>query len=87
MFTEKQIQLFKTLSLATRTNILDALGDKELSVTDLINITGLEQTRLSQQLMILKRERLVLMRPDGKRRLYKANKELLKKYGVVYNEN
>ncbi len=57
---------FAILADSTRMRILIALGAGELCVTDLAAATGVNRTTISHQLRVLRRDRLVRRRRDGK---------------------
>lgn len=62
--------LFKALSDPGRLNIIYALSDSEMSVTELAESLDVEQSSLSHQLKILKNVRLVSVRREGRKRVY-----------------
>lgn len=66
-------QMLKVLADPTRLRILLTLETAEYNVTGLASELGLEQSALSHQLSILKRERLVKARRDGKSVYYSPN--------------
>lgn len=59
-------ELFKVFGDSTRIKILYALFEHELCVCDIANLLGLSQTAVSHQLRILKTNKLVRSRRDGK---------------------
>jgi len=69
---EKLADLFSAFSDKTRIRILSALALSEMCVSDLSNILKLNQTTLSHQLKLLKKQRLVDSRRDGKIIFYSA---------------
>jgi len=58
--------LFSILGDPTRMQVLIALGAGELCVTDLSAATGVNRTTISHQLRVLRGNRLVRRRRDGK---------------------
>lgn len=62
--------LFKVFSDSTRVKILCSLFEKELNVTELSNEVGVSQTAVSHQLRLLKQNRLVKYKRDGKQIIY-----------------
>lgn len=71
-------QLFEQLALITqslaspqRIELLDYLAQAERSVDELSQLTGLSTANTSRHLQLLKQNGLVLMRKQGKSRLYK----------------
>jgi len=63
-------RLFAVLGDATRQRILAALGDGELCVCDLALATGINRTTVSHQLRVLRENRLVDHRRDGRALFY-----------------
>jgi len=59
-------ELFSVLAHPARILILELLRDKELSVTEIIKKTGLSQANVSQHLSLMRSERIVATRRDGK---------------------
>lgn len=69
---EVKANLFKGLSHPIRVNVLEALSRSgELSVTDLLNATGLEASHLSQHLSVLRRHNLVSAERRGSQVFYR----------------
>ncbi len=63
-------ELFKVFGDTTRIRILYALFEAELCVCDTSQLLGLSQTAVSHQLRILKANRLVRARKEGKNVFY-----------------
>ena len=61
---------FKVFSDSTRIRIMSALFQGELSVCCIAEILNMEQSAISHQLRILRRENLVKVRKDGKQSYY-----------------
>lgn len=61
---------FKVFSDSTRIRIMSALFQGELSVCCIAEILNMEQSTISHQLRILRRENLVKVRKDGKQSYY-----------------
>ncbi len=59
-------ELFKVFGDSTRIKILYALFERELCVCDISNLLGISQTAVSHQLRILKTNKLVKYRRNGK---------------------
>lgn len=59
-------ELFKVFGDSTRIRILYALFESELCVGDIAQILGLSQTACSHQLRVLKTNKLVKFRREGK---------------------
>ncbi len=66
----KASRMLKTMADPTRLAILAVLGEGEISVKDLCARLGMEQSAVSHQLAVLKRERLIKSRRDGRNSLY-----------------
>ena len=62
--------LFRVFGDSTRIKILYALHDNELCVQDIANAVQLSQSAVSHQLRVLKANRLVKPRKDGKTVFY-----------------
>ncbi len=65
MNMKKLAKYFKLLSDGNRLDILRAIGKKERSVTEIINITGLSQTLVSFHLRALREAQMVTARRQG----------------------
>ena len=63
-------ELFKIFGDSTRIRILYALYERELCVCDIASLLGLTQTAVSHQLRILKANKIVKARRDGKTIFY-----------------
>lgn len=59
-------ELFKVFGDSTRIRILYALFESELCVGDIAQLLGLTQTAVSHQLRVLKTNKLVKFRKEGK---------------------
>ncbi|MGN0665153.1 MAG: ArsR/SmtB family transcription factor [Huintestinicola sp.] len=59
-------ELFKIFGDTTRIKILYALFESELCVNDMAQLLGLTQTAVSHQLRVLKTNKLVKFRKEGK---------------------
>jgi DNA-binding transcriptional ArsR family regulator len=64
-------ELFKSLSDPTRVRILGALAAHEQNVNDLADHLDISQSALSHQLRVLRGQRLVTFRRDGKNSIYR----------------
>jgi len=62
--------VFQVLADPTRRRLVEALRDGERSVGDLVNVVDIGQPGVSRQLQILEDADFVVMRPDGRRRMY-----------------
>lgn len=63
-------ELFKVFGDSTRIKILYALFEAELCVCDIAHLLGLTQTAVSHQLRVLKNNKLVRFRREGKTVFY-----------------
>jgi DNA-binding transcriptional ArsR family regulator/YHS domain-containing protein len=74
-----QARMYKAMANAKRLEIIQLLRDKELSVTQMLEMLGLPQANLSQHLQVLRDQGLVKDRRNGKQIYYKlANKNIMK---------
>lgn len=67
---ESLAELFKTLADPTRVRIIDALAKTELCVCDLAELLSLSQSATSHQLRVLRSNKLVKYRREGKMVFY-----------------
>lgn len=70
---DSNAEILYALAHATRLQILCAIRGTERAVSDIEELTGITQPRLSQQLAILRKAELVETRRDGKQVLYSVN--------------
>ena len=66
---------FQILADPTRRRLVDALRSGERSVTELVDVVDIGQPGVSRQLAILQDARFVVVRPEGRRRLYALRPE------------
>lgn len=66
-------QFFKVISDSTRLTILYLLKEKKRNVSEIVEITGIEQSAISHQLRILKDSRLVRSTRSGKSMIYQLD--------------
>ncbi len=69
---------FKILGDSTRLRILWALDKSEMCVCDIANLLNMTKSSISHQLKVLKENRLVKNRKDGKEVYYSLNDEHVK---------
>ena len=69
---------FNAVAEPKRRQLLDALGEKELSVNDIVELLGWPQPMVSKHLGVLKKVGLVNERRESRQRLYRVNAEQLK---------
>ncbi len=62
---EKHAEICKVFSNGNRLEILNALQEKEMTASELIEKTGLSKANLSQHMAVLKSRRVVLARREG----------------------
>ena len=63
-------ELFKVFGDSTRIRILFVLFEKEESVGEIADVLGMNQSAISHQLKILKQNKLVKARREGKQMYY-----------------
>jgi ArsR family transcriptional regulator len=71
--------LFKVFGDSTRLRIMYALSDGELSVTEIAAALAMEQSTISHQLRVLRHNKLVRVRREGKLLYYALDDEHVKK--------
>lgn len=71
-------ELFKVFGDTTRIRILYALFESELCVNDMAQLLGLSQTAVSHQLRVLKNNKLVKFRKEGKIIFYSLSDDHVK---------
>ena len=67
--------VFQVLADPTRRRIIDALRSGERSVNELVEVVDIGQPGVSRQLQILEDSDFVVVRPEGRRRLYSLRPE------------
>lgn len=70
--------LFEVVAEPHRRRILDALYDRDRSVTELVELLGLAQPTVSKHLKALRDADLVVVRPEAQRRWYQLRAEPLR---------
>ena len=70
--------VLEAIAEPTRRRILDAVRKKECSVGELVDQLGMNQPGISRHLRILREARLVVVRSDAQRRLYRLHSEPLR---------
>lgn len=71
--------LFKVFGDSTRLRVMYALFDGELSVTAIADALGMEQSTISHQLRVLRQNKLVRVRREGKQIYYALDDEHVEK--------
>jgi DNA-binding transcriptional ArsR family regulator len=69
---------FNAVAEPKRRKVLEAIGTKELSVNEIVELLKWPQPMVSKHLGVLKQVGLVSERRDGRQRLYRVNMEKLK---------
>jgi len=67
--------MFQVLADPTRRRLVDALRSGERSVGELVDTVDIGQSGVSRQLAILQEAQFVVVRPEGRRRLYALRPE------------
>ncbi len=67
--------IFQILADPTRRRLVEALRQGERSVGELVEVVDIGQPGVSRQLAILQDARFVIVRPEGRRRLYALRPE------------
>ncbi|MBP5706949.1 MAG: helix-turn-helix transcriptional regulator, partial [Spirochaetales bacterium] len=71
--------LFKVFGDSTRIRIMNLIADNELAVSQIAASLNMEQSTISQQLRVLRQNKLVRIRRDGKQIFYALNDDHVKK--------
>lgn len=69
---------FNAVAEPKRRQVLEALGEKELPVNEIVALLGWNQPIVSKHLKVLKQVGLVSERRVGRQRLYRVNAQRLK---------
>ena len=72
-----QSQVCKIMSNPRRVQILHLLDEKERSVGELVELTGLRKAAVSQNLALMRARNLVTYRRDGQKVIYKIKSKNL----------
>lgn len=81
---EIHADICKTLGNAKRIEILDALGDKELPVGELVNILGILPANVSQHLAVMRQKGILTSRREGNNIFYRvANPKVITACGLM----
>lgn len=65
--------VFNAVAEAGRRAVLDALGNEEATVGELVDRLGLSQPQVSKHLSVLRAVGVVSVRADGRHRWYRVN--------------
>lgn len=71
--------LFKVFGDSTRLRVMVTLSDSELSVMEIAEALNMEQSTISHQLRVLRQNKLVRVRRDGKQMYYSLDDDHVKK--------
>jgi len=83
-FYSLHAEMCKTLSNPRRQAILDTIRSDEMTVSELIENTGISQANLSQHLAILRSKGVVKTRRDGNNIYYSlSNTKIIKAYDLI----
>src|SRR5687768_4812355 len=72
------LAVLEAIAEPTRRRILDAVRERERSVTELVDHVGMHQPGVSRHLKVLRDAGLVEVRRDAQRRLYRLRSEPLR---------
>jgi len=70
---EIHADICKTLGNAKRIEILNALGDRELSVSELVYVLGISPANVSQHLAVMRQKGILTSRREGNNIFYKVS--------------
>lgn len=71
--------LFKVFGDSTRIRIMYLLSENEMSVLSIAEALGMEQSTISHQLRVLRQNKLVRVRRDGKQMYYTLDDDHVQK--------
>ena len=71
--------LFKVFGDSTRLRVMVTISDSERSVTEIAESLNMEQSTISHQLRVLRQNKLVRVRRDGKQMYYSLDDDHVKK--------
>jgi DNA-binding transcriptional ArsR family regulator len=71
------LEVLEVIAEPTRRRILDAVRERECSVSDLVGQVGMHQPGVSRHLKVLRDAGLVEVRRDAQRRIYRLRAEPL----------
>jgi ArsR family transcriptional regulator len=83
-FYDLHADLCKAISNPRRQAIIDTIRDDELTVNEMVKITGIAQANLSQHLTILRAKGVVHTRREGNKVFYSlSNSKIIKAYDLI----
>ena len=71
--------LFKVFGDSTRLRIMVMISDSEMAVNDIADSLRMEQSTISHQLRVLRQNKLVRVRREGKQMYYSLDDDHVKK--------
>ena len=71
--------LFKVFGDSTRLRVMVTLSDNEMPVMEIAEALGMEQSTISHQLRVLRQNKLVRVRREGKQMYYSLDDDHVKK--------
>ena len=71
--------LFKVFGDSTRLRVMVTISDSERSVTEIAESLNMEQSTISHQLRVLRQNKLVRVRREGKQMYYSLDDDHVKK--------
>jgi len=78
-------EVLKAMAHPVRLGVIEVLAEGEKTVTQLYDLLGCSQSMMSQQLKILKQQRLVDIRKDGTHKYCSlCNREFLKLFDCMH---
>ncbi len=77
MFCKSYNDFFQTLANPTNQSVIQELLKKPMNVTELVEKTKLEQSKISHSLKRLYECKVVDVKREGKQRIYSLNKETI----------
>lgn len=80
---EKQVSIFKVLSVSTRVRIIDLLKRRSLCVNALARTLDMSPAAVSQHLRILRDARIVIADKQGYFVHYRVNEDTLAKWNEI----
>lgn len=79
-------EVFKVIANQKRLEIILLLGNRELNVGQMVDMLGLRQSNLSQHLTLLRQQRLVTVRKNGRESYYKlADESIAKSIRIIHD--
>jgi len=78
---------FTVIANKTRWEIINSLYEKDLCVSDISNITKIEQSKISHALKTLSDCNIVFSKREGKKIIYSLNKKTIKPILKILNEH